>query len=991
MSLVRFWEMARWLAVISLAAVTLTGCPSDDECEVNGDCVLGQVCQSGRCVATILTECTTDTECGAGKYCGDDGLCVTGCKVNSNCPTGNVCIGGQCAPGAECFTIAECGPTEQCVNNVCVDPGIPCRQVGQACDPTQPAGKEFVCRDFGQGNRCYAACERRDVCVATRLITEQVCPAGSLCVDEQACKPSDCTDPRRGQIQCDELAASAPAGFPNGANCVQTIRTNQLDQTNFQFTCQAAGPKQEGEACLNGSGGIGGNTNACARGLTCVDRLPLFGTISNVNPDQNLAFCAKPCTLDVQCGDGQRCIGEDSEDFGGVGVGVCADWCQPHTVDNTACSDGRTCLAISATDGICTGILPVGKADPYDSCSSDDVCPSGTLCISGQCLPQCDPTLLTQDERNDTCFGGNPNAYLRLVHLAQDAGSVDVYLDNVKILDNVAFGDLADDKGDWFVVKPGAHTLHVVDDEAEDNLRPLTELLVELGPNTSTTFAALPKDSAVEPVQLVGYAGERAPLEPQANQGTIRAAHAVVGVGGVDVVATTTGADVSQIVNQMELAVSLPFGGVAEYQRVANGTYDVYIFPQGAVRLPENAAATFLNTQVDAGATTTIYAFGQTQGANQRPAQLQRVPHKTFRFIPRMGGYCLNLAAQNGIRATPAWGFCFERCPEGPSGYGNGVCDGDNLACSPFGGGESVCFGAGPKQLGEVCDLADEDCADGLYCDRTGDNKGICRSYCLTDEATAPNPALAGCQGTEVCVGVGIKGLGRCQVPCTPGQGDDFTDNACAPNQRNCYPSSNNADSFYCTASGVTAIGETCFTNNSGNDASLPANPCAEGALCVRNVPANIRDSGFEQFFEAFVALNDGENATCRQLCRPFRADGQSDCPSDFACMPILPTQNFTTKAGVCMPKIGQQLAEEQCAFEDLGKMCADGAVCTQSGAEDIDRDTLLCSTENSCLRFCDPVAKVGCLPTQRCTDQSGGDGSRQLFLGAFGICRDIR
>ncbi|MCH8029038.1 MAG: hypothetical protein IH874_03805 [Candidatus Dadabacteria bacterium] len=66
------------------------------ECTVDADCLEGEVCEAGECVAA--PECAVDTDCAEGEVC-EAGACVEAppeCTVDTDCAEGQVCALGIC-------------------------------------------------------------------------------------------------------------------------------------------------------------------------------------------------------------------------------------------------------------------------------------------------------------------------------------------------------------------------------------------------------------------------------------------------------------------------------------------------------------------------------------------------------------------------------------------------------------------------------------------------------------------------------------------------------------------------------------------------------------------------------------------------------------------------------------------------------------------------------------------------------------------------------
>jgi hypothetical protein len=650
--------------------------------------------------------------------------------------------------------------------------------------------------------------------------------------------------------------------------------------------------------------------------------------------------------------------------------------CKPFDVDPNACPGG-TCLPMGNNEGRCVNTGTTGAALPYADCGTGtDACPSGTICVASQCVPICDPSLKNQPERDATCFTGDPTTYARFIHLASGAGAVDIYVDGKKVVEDLAFEDVTEGDNGWFALTPGAHTVDVVSGSAQNNQRPLVSVATTLEQNTGTNFFALPGASAAAPVRVIGVAETRFVAAPAANRAQLSVVHAVVGAAAVDVIATAPDADVTVAASRTLLAGGLAYGSASAYAPRTSGTFDIYVFPAGGPYTQVAALSVFQDFVISAGQKSSLVAYGAPDDG-VAPA-LELVAQQPFKHIPTAGAYCYDLAGPNGAVTRPGWGICLQRCEAGAADYGTGACDAASAGCSPFGDNISVCLGeAGSLQVGAACN-GSVDCEDGLFCDQDSTGNGVCRSYCTLDGLQ--NPSLPGCQAGETCQPSElIPNLGECRVACQPAAPGDFKDTTrCPANQQTCYPEDGN---FFCRASGALAVGTSCGVNGD------LADTCAPGSLCVRN-HGNIQ-SGLEQLIEAFVNYDASEQAFCRKVCRPFKAAGEaSDCAADEACMPVLPSQDLNTAAGICFPKAaGIDAAFDVCDGADAGKMCRDGSVCQRSLDEPSD-DSNMCVETGSCLQFCDYATQRGCLTGQRCV-VNGGVGNRQLIFGVYGICQD--
>ncbi len=984
---------------------TLNACGNNedpDSCKSTQDCPFGQICSSGGKCIFYVPECEFSTDCSTGEICLDE-RCVEGCTSTGECGAGQVCTGNRCVtppPPRECARDADCPNNNVCEEGYCRGYIGQCRSVGQVCDPNELAGDGYICNNAGSGPRCYLRCKSESAClpaanpsggVQFTAIPQRVCPVGSLCENNLFCRPSNCAGPVAGKATCDAM-------FPeSGGNCVRVTQeidaSNATDEQNVAFVCRAAGTAEVGQPCGGAGGGIGGGigggggSTVCQSGLVCVDG---FWLVANLAA-QGAGFCAKSCINDLQCGEGEGCIGEDEGVFGGAGI--CGKRCDPYNLDAEVCGADAKCFPVSSGDGFCSDLPsgPPGPKKPYDDCSADSDCPSNTLCLGGiGCAPQCDPTLRTQEERDATCPSGETFAYVKVLHLAQGAGDVDVYIDGERVLDNLSFEALGANDGKWFALSPGVHSVELVVASAEDNASPVLTQTFTLEENTATYITALLNEAATPPVQLVPYTDLRLVNAPQAGQAQARVVHAVVGAAEVDIIALPANTPLAPDATPVVLAEGLAFGEASAYRALAAGSFDIYVFPAGEAREVNNAVVVLVDVALADGQRGSVYAYGKLGGAVVPGTTF--VPHSVHTFNPTSSGYCYNLAPGNGRETTASWGVCFQKCDNGLADYGTGSCDGDGegpgeaAACSPFGSELSVCFQRGAKQLGETC--AEDECASGLFCDRaftrngtTYEETGVCRSYCARDGAVNNN--LHGCDAAkgETCLASDrITGLGECRIACQQSAPGSFQSPSCPAGQQTCYT---DQGAQFCHQSGQIAVGDPCVAVAAdGRRSRIEA--CVPGALCASEL--RVPDGTFDQLLELYLTPGANDTTLCRQMCRPFLGGGQSDCPEDFGCMPLLPSQQPTVRAGVCMPKVSSIGENGECPASEYGRSCGDGGLCSLSEAEG--RGGNVCAATAECFHLCDPVTKIGCPAGQRCREQ-GSQDSRTLFIGSYGICAD--
>jgi hypothetical protein len=88
-------------------------------CEVDGDCMFGDTCTDGACVASECTD--THLDCSLGEFCSPNGECYEAggyycrdCEETEDCGGGgNYCYAGYC--GVECESQSDCPAGYGCI------------------------------------------------------------------------------------------------------------------------------------------------------------------------------------------------------------------------------------------------------------------------------------------------------------------------------------------------------------------------------------------------------------------------------------------------------------------------------------------------------------------------------------------------------------------------------------------------------------------------------------------------------------------------------------------------------------------------------------------------------------------------------------------------------------------------------------------------------------------------------------------------------------
>ena len=743
-------------------------------------------------------------------------------------------------------------PTNNNGNNPTNNGGAQCDAAGDTCVEGEDTNAGFLCVEGTCRSECAA---------------QNDCRAGSVCypISETLayCRNSEC----EGWLDFD--------GCDAGLKCIEVA--------NDAAICEPTGTGAEGEACME--------FGQCGNGLVCA-----FGT------------CNAICDADATCDEagGERCI----LDTLATGVGFCAVGCDSYSTGQ--CPAGQGCFPITSNDGVCDAVGTVGA---YQACTAPEDCGENTACITFQsadqvngipqvarCLPFCDPTAATQAQANATCPGGAQNGNGRFVHLAEGAGDIDIYVDDVLTVDDLAFGETSS-AGAFTSLTVGMHKVDIVAFDAADNTTPILTVNQDVAANDAVTWGIVPDAAATLAVLTVDVPpGEAAPT---AGSSKLRAVHAIPDFGGnADVVAVPAGA--IDFTNEVELALDLALGEAGAFVEVPAADYDIYLFPAGGLRTVANVGGvTVTGVTVPADQILSVWARGTTDITDSADPGLTNVSYASAAAGGALSGYCLNL----GETPSPQSGFCLEQCPDSDT-FATDACSGPSDYCSPATGGNFLCFPGGPNTQGEACDPNNtvDGCDGTSYCQQFGDGSGQCYGFCQPDAQT--NPSL-GCNMGETCVERGTN-FGLCGVPCTP---TDFSDASCPANLQTCIPADRGEDAL-CGPSGATALGGAC---------EMTAPACSPGDSCAN------------EFARGDLAAEDPFSAgVCAATCDPF-GDG-SECGANEVCAINWFTLNRA--AGICTAPDENLMQNGMCQAEF--NVCGQASFCLDVGGGP------------QCLRMCD-------------------------------------
>ena len=193
-----------------------------------------------------------------------------------------------------------------------------------------------------------------------------------------------------------------------------------------------------------------------------------------------------------------------------------------------------------------------------------------------------------------TVYDAASGADIRVVHNAADAPAVDVLLDNVAAISNLAFPDVAPAVG-YANVGEGPVNVKVVPAGAQADAAVITADL-DLMRGAQYTVLAVNSLSAIEPLVL---ADDNRGLATAAK---LRVVHGSTLAGPVDVYAVAPGAGIG---NSTPALSNVPFKANSGYLQLAEGSYDLIVTPAGN---PSIQAIGPLTVSLQAGSVYTVVA-----------------------------------------------------------------------------------------------------------------------------------------------------------------------------------------------------------------------------------------------------------------------------------------------------------------------------------------------------------------------------------------------
>ncbi|MCC7536267.1 MAG: hypothetical protein IT379_08640 [Deltaproteobacteria bacterium] len=451
--------MRRFASVLLLALVVplavACGDDDDDECAVDQDCELGQICNADRrCAPAPAMRCETDVDCRTASrpsLCGTTGTCTA--VPTTSCPDaptmerlcavtggeGAVCVG-------ELFVACDPEPTCTACESDCTRDGCSDGDGGEPLDLGRDASEpDSGPPPAGCGNGTIEGDEECDPpapvgcslrgCSADCRFTERTPACGDGCLDDgescgesmsggcasgERCRGCACEASACGDGSTDDGEACGEPGLPDCASdlvcrdclCVSPECGNGIAEPAEECgepglpTC---GAREECTGCL-----------CTAIAPTCGDG---FADPGELCGEPGLADCAAGsscvgCQCSVLCGDGNA---DPGETCGEPGLADCdaastcidctcarncgngsldpAEECDPPTVPT--CSDssycGPDCVVLPRTPVCGNGCIDLGE-----ECGEPGfgVCPGGAACNDCRCFHECGNGIV---EITETC------------------------------------------------------------------------------------------------------------------------------------------------------------------------------------------------------------------------------------------------------------------------------------------------------------------------------------------------------------------------------------------------------------------------------------------------------------------------------------------------------------------------------------------------------------------------------------------------------------
>lgn len=336
--------------------VSLTGCCSDDECNVDG--AYCAVCRDGECRAS-------DEWCKLNLGGVPNQICAKCHPTEFHCFVPERLCEDRCIPFTECCDNTDCGECGECELGRCLANGQYCVNVYDDC---------HACAEDEHGN--YACVKEGRPCGDQCLPNAECCPGDdsvchSLYGECALCQGGDCL-PDDGV--CQDAHDPCHACHPTDGDTFTCVQTGRY----CDGQCRRLG------ACCTSSE-CGGECASCAEGECLADGgycRQHYGPCSACNPDTFACgnIIGEACG-DTCCEPCHRCTDQ--------ATGQCVNNCTEGTscnreTGNCMCPEGKilcdgSCIDTNTSQNNCGGCVTFGVGERCGSCSE---------CIEGACRPK---------------------------------------------------------------------------------------------------------------------------------------------------------------------------------------------------------------------------------------------------------------------------------------------------------------------------------------------------------------------------------------------------------------------------------------------------------------------------------------------------------------------------------------------------------------------------------------------------------------------------
>ncbi len=347
---------------------------ADGACDDGNACTVGDVCETGKCVAGSSLACDDENVCTTDS-CDPKVGCIHGLNT-SPCDDGDLCTFGDscqlgdcvgkgmlpCDDGNPCTT-DSCNANSGCQfvpNNLDCDDSNECTVGDQCAKGWCLPGPALTCND---DNLCTTdLCQPGEGCTFT---TNSVpCDDANPCTTADTCGGGTCQG--GPALDCDDNNPCTDDSCDALSGCVHTHNT---------AGCQDGNACSTGDTCVEGACVPGLGVLECSDGNPCTD--------DGCNPAVGCIFVNNS----VACSDGDACTDGDACDKGACAPGppkVCPD--DGNTCTTHACDSQAGCVTTPLPDCCGNGVKEGGEECDDGNQSDGDQCSADCQDVAGSCF-----------------------------------------------------------------------------------------------------------------------------------------------------------------------------------------------------------------------------------------------------------------------------------------------------------------------------------------------------------------------------------------------------------------------------------------------------------------------------------------------------------------------------------------------------------------------------------------------------------------------------